>query len=94
MAEYIARVELHNGTYQDYETLHASMQRRGFARTVVGSDNLKYQLPTATYIARNSASTADEACNAAIAAAKETGRTHSLIVTDWNIARWSGLPKV
>jgi hypothetical protein len=38
--------------------------------------------------------TLDVACDAAIEAAKKTGRGYSLIVTDWNSAQWSGLAKV
>jgi hypothetical protein len=91
---YIARVELHSATYADYEQLHAAMQQLGFARTVRGDNQTAYQLPTATYIMRNVTITLADACNAAVAAAITTGKTHSLIVTDWISAQWSGLAPV
>jgi site-specific DNA-cytosine methylase len=46
MANYIARVELHTATYEDYERLHASMQARGYSRTIAGDNGTVYKLPT------------------------------------------------
>jgi len=37
MSKYIVRVELHHADYQDYEQLHAAMEKKGFARKVQGS---------------------------------------------------------
>ena len=94
MANYIARVELHKAGYDDYEKLHAEMQQRSFARTIVGSDNKTYQLPTGTYVARNTSMTLDAALNAAKAAANATGRTSWVIAADWSSASWNGLAVV
>ncbi len=94
MANYIARVELHAANYNDYETLHAQMAQRGYARTIVGSDNATYQLPTGTYVMRNTNRTLQDALNLAVASANATGRTSSIIVTDWTTATWQGLPPV
>jgi hypothetical protein len=47
MANYMARIELHSATWNDYEVLHASMQRRGFLRIIKSSNGKSYQLPMA-----------------------------------------------
>ncbi len=94
MANYIARVELHKATYQDYEQLHANMAGRGYARTIVGDDGKTYQLPTGTYVARNATASLQVALDAAEEAATETGKAWSIIVADWSAARWNGLSVV
>jgi hypothetical protein len=79
MANYIARVELHDADYDDYETLHAEMEQRGYARTIVGSDGVTYQLPTGTYVMRNTNLSLQDALNRAYEAANATGKTSSII---------------
>ncbi len=49
MASFTTRVELHDGTYQDYETLHAAMEREGFSRLIRSDSGQWYHLPTAEY---------------------------------------------
>ncbi len=53
MANYLARVELHAASFDDYELLHAQMQQRGFYRAVIVDDGYTHQLPTGTYVVRN-----------------------------------------
>lgn len=91
MANYIARVELHSAAWNDYEILHVSMQRRGYHRVIQGSDGQWYQLPTGTYVVRNTDSTLQNALHAATAAANETGKASAVVVADWGAASWSGL---
>ena len=38
MANYMARVELHQAGPEDYERLHATMQQRGYVREMTGED--------------------------------------------------------
>ena len=45
MANYLARVELHNAKYEDYETLHEVIGQRGFARTIVANDGRNISCP-------------------------------------------------
>ena len=92
MANYIARVELHSATWNDYELLHASMQRRGYLRTIKASDGKWYQLPTGTYVVEGTTSTLQNALNAATEAARETGKQSWVLVADWNNGTWLGLP--
>lgn len=91
MANYIARVELHKATYDDYEQLHSSMAARGYARTIGADDGNTYELPTGTYVALNSSATLQTAIDAAKNAAKETGKKYSIIVGNWNAVKMNGL---
>jgi len=91
MANYMARVELHLAGPEDYELLHASMQQRGYVREMPGEDGAIYQLPTGTYFVTNTSAMLHVALNAAVDAAKETGKSAAVIVTDWSAARWTGL---
>ena len=52
MPQFITRVELHDATWQNYQTLHAAMEAENFSRTIQGSDESCYHLPTAEYVAR------------------------------------------
>lgn len=89
MANYVARIELHGATYDDYERLHAAAARRGFLRTIVSGDGKRYQLPTGTYAVENTNATLVQAYDAAEAAAAETQKRFWVVVTDWASARWS-----
>ncbi len=91
---YIARITIHNGTFQDYEALHKQMLRVGFKRYITSGTGQHYALPDATYEAE---STADlnavhvAARNAAIAAVP--GRQEpQVLVVKYEVAQWSGLP--
>jgi hypothetical protein len=70
------------------------MQQYGYARTVRGDDGKTYQLPTGTYVTASALSSTATALDAAVAAANATGKTSSIIVADWNSARWQGLAVV
>ena len=90
MANYMARVELHQAGPEDYERLHANMKQRGYLREMTGEDGAIY-LPTGTYFVTNTSAMLHVALNAAMDAAKETGKSAAVIVTDWSAARWTGL---
>jgi hypothetical protein len=49
MATFMTRVELHSADEDDYETLHAAMEKEGFNRTITSDDGVTYHLPTAEY---------------------------------------------
>jgi hypothetical protein len=91
MANYMARVEVHQAGPEDYERLNATMQQRGYVREMTGEDGADYQLPTGTYFVTNTSAMLHVALNAAVDAAKETGKSAGVIVTDWSMARWAGL---
>ena len=89
MANYVARIELHNATYDDYEKLHAAAAHRGLLRTIVSDGGQKFQLPAGTYVAAGTGATLQQAYDAAEAAARETRKTFWVVVADWVSARWS-----
>jgi hypothetical protein len=93
MANYIAMVELHLASPEDYEKLHQSMQLRGYVRKITGEDGVVYQLPAGTYFVSGTSAVLSVALNAAVDAANETGKKSAVIVTDWQSARWFGLAK-
>jgi hypothetical protein len=64
MANYLARVELHLASPEDYEQLHLSMQRRGYTRRITGEDGISYRLPTGTYFVSGTSAMLSVALNA------------------------------
>ena len=91
MANHIARVELHAARYEDYEELHDEMRQQGFSREIRCSDGKDYNLPTGTYVIRNTNLSTSEALSRAGTAAEQTGKKSSIIVADWDSASWRGL---
>jgi hypothetical protein len=89
MANYVARIELHNATYDDYETLHAAAARRGFLRVIASHNGQKYQLPTGTYVAEKTTATLEQAYDAAQAAAADTRKAFWVVVADWGSAKFA-----
>ncbi len=89
MANYLARVELHKATSDDYDTLHEAMRKRGFSRFIFSGQNKKYRLPTGTYVATGSSWTLQQAYDFAIAGAADTGKSSWVIVVDWQNGQFS-----
>ena len=92
MSKYIVRVELHHADYQDYEQLHAAMEKKGFARKVQGSDGQIYDLPEAEYFVSTQRDIS-EVRAAARNAAVGTGRKNAVLVTQSVTSAWIGLKK-
>lgn len=93
MTNFLARVELHSATYQDYETLHNAMATRGFNRFILGDDGVSYWLPTGTYVATNTDWHRSTALEKAKAAAAQTSKKSSIIVADRTASTWTGLER-
>jgi hypothetical protein len=91
MANYLACVELYSAAAGDYEMLHRAMELRGFSRKIAGEDGVAYLLPAGSYFVSGTSAMLSVALGAAVDAAKETGKNASVLVTDWQAARWSGL---
>lgn len=92
MADFTTRVELHDADSDDYEKLHAAMERRGFTRWIQSDDGVKYDLPTAEYNFEGD-KTRKEVLALAKEAAGTTNLRYGIIVTEANGRTWSGLPK-
>jgi hypothetical protein len=93
MAKFTTRVELHSATCSDYETLHASMEHRGFSRQIEAEDGKTYNLPTAEYN-RVGNLTREQVLYSAKDAASETGKSFAVLVTESNGRTWVGLEQV
>ena len=93
MAKFSVRVELHAASYADYEKLHASMERRGFSRTIKADAGKTYHLPTAEYDGGGDV-TLQQVLELAKAAAAETGKTFEVFVTESAGRVWFGLKEV
>jgi hypothetical protein len=87
---YLVRVELHNASWADYQTLHAAMENRSFQRTIRAGNGVEYHLPTAEYAVDTTAS-GEQVRAAADAAAATTGKAHGLLVVRYDMAWWTGL---
>jgi hypothetical protein len=90
MRNYLVRVELHDATWDDYESLHAEMADRGFSREITGDDGVSYQLPTAEYVI-NTASAVERVRALAAEAATTTRRKFGVIVAEFSRSAWTGL---
>lgn len=91
MASFTTRVELHDGKYDDYVRLHEAMQQKGFLRRIQADDGW-YELPWAEYNYVGN-ETAERVRDAATAAARSTGKTFCVLVTEGR-RYWHGLKKV
>src|SRR5579872_1592257 len=93
MTNYTVRVELHNADEDDYATLHAEMEDRGFVRWSAGKDGSKDRLPTAEYNLAGTNIQRDEALKRAKAAAyaAKSNPTPWIVVTESAGRSWSGL---
>lgn len=90
MANFITRVELHQASWQDYESLHKQMEARGFSRAIRSNDGVWYKLPTAEYVL-SATLTATQVRDLATLAANATGRSNSVLTCDYGSAAWIGL---
>jgi len=90
MAKFTVRVELHSASEDDYWQLHGAMQDRGFSRTIRSGNGITYNLPTAEYNFEGSANQ-DQVLQAAKQAAKTTGRSFGVIVSEAVGRTWEGL---
>jgi protein-disulfide isomerase-like protein with CxxC motif len=93
MAAFITRVELHDSTSADYETLHQAMAAQGFTRVISGDDGVSYTLPTGEYFGQSETGT-NEVTNLAGFAASMTGKAFALLVTEFERISWRGLKPV
>jgi hypothetical protein len=90
LAAFTTRVELHYADEDDYDTLHAAMERRGFSRLITSDKGVTYHLPTAEYD-YNGAKTRNAVLALAKAAAIETKRKYAVLVTESKGRTWIGL---
>lgn len=90
---YLVRVELHGAVYDDYQKLHKFMESEGFTRTIVASDGISYQLPTAEYHGVTTLNT-NSVLEVVQRAVKNTGKTGMVLVNQYSQWMSSGLVPV
>lgn len=90
MADFTVRVELHQGTLADYQTLHAAMEQQGFSRFIKADGGQIYQMPWAEYTCSGNLSSV-QVTDIARSAADTTGKANAIFVTEANSRAWIGL---
>jgi hypothetical protein len=90
MADFTVRVELHQATLADYQTLHAAMEQQGFSRLIRADDGQIYQMPWAEYNGSGTFSST-QVCDFARAAANTTKKGNAVLVTESTSRAWIGL---
>ncbi|WEK47248.1 MAG: type V toxin-antitoxin system endoribonuclease antitoxin GhoS [Candidatus Andeanibacterium colombiense] len=95
MTQFTTRMVLHGADREEYITLHAEMEKRGFSRTITADSGKVYHLPDAEYDFSGNV-TRDHVRNLAMAAAKAAAprRRAASLVTQANGRTWTGLDEV
>lgn len=93
MTWFITRVVLHGATDNDYDLLHAEMQKRGFDRVIESDEGKPYWLPQGTYFSKSNF-TADKVRELADDAAESTHDDHAVFVALTPSIRWRGLKEL
>jgi hypothetical protein len=91
MADFTVRVELHQATWTDYETLHTAMEQKGFSRKITSSEGTTYQLPLAEYNGSSPTLNSSQIRDIARAAAATTGKSNAVLVSESVSRAWIGL---
>jgi len=89
---FITRVELHDATGDDYETLHREMTARVFHRVIQDDSGRLNRLPTAMYYSQSTELNVLGVKELAVQAANATGRrswVFTCLTTHWAT---TGLP--
>jgi hypothetical protein len=92
MASFTTRVELHDATYNDYDTLHKAMEVEGFLRLIKSDNGTWYHLPTAEYN-RITDLTRAQVLDSAKRAATKTKKAFAVLVTESDGRTWTGFKK-
>jgi hypothetical protein len=93
MADFTVRVELHDATRTDYDTLHAAMEQKGFSRMITSSEGKTYELPLAEYNGSSATLNSSQIRDVARAAAA-TGKCNAVLVSESVSRAWIGLTAV
>lgn len=94
MSKFAIRCTIHNGSWQDYENLHAGLANIRCFRTVVADNGQRYALPEATYVC-DSAAAIGQLRDAVMQVARRVSPTKEapqVIIFRWDIAAWSLKP--
>jgi hypothetical protein len=90
MTTYAIRCTIHDGSWQDYENLHAAFATIGCYRTITSDSGKRYSLPDATYICDTLLSV-EQLRDAALQVAQQVappGQWPEVIVFELDSAAW------
>lgn len=88
---YTVRIELHSSQYNpDFETLHSSMEREGFKKTITADGGKTYHLPRGEYYI-STTKDCSQVLDASKRAVSTTRQSAEIIVTEAKAIRWDGL---
>ncbi|WP_258086954.1 DUF2622 domain-containing protein [Xenorhabdus bovienii] len=93
MADFTVRIELHNATSSDYETLYDKMKTKGFRKTTLGERG-NYELPSAEYDYSSDTRNCGDVRDLAYDVAKSVKKDPSVLVTEAKNRSWIGLKKI
>ena len=93
MAQFIVRVELHDGTRDDYTRMHQLLAAQGIVDIITSSDGKRYKLPPAEYTYVGNA-TIDQVRATCQQAAAKVVQSYAVLVTQSVRIAWSGLQEV
>lgn len=97
MAKFITRIELQYADSDDYEKLHAEMEKEGFEKTIIGDDGQKFHLPDGEYFydkpihVNAYEKDFDAVLNKAIKAANKTNKSFRAITSRTDALKWHNL---
>lgn len=81
MADFFARVELHQARWpDDYQTLHSALAKHGFTNCVPVDDGSVWQLPTGFYYSTNRIDDKQRVARAVKECADNTGYKNEVVV--------------
>jgi hypothetical protein len=80
MARYFARVELHNGDSDDYETLRTKLKVKGFSNCIAIKSGGSKKLPTGFYVATLGEFVVSKVAKTVKDAADSTGLGNEVVV--------------
>jgi len=93
MTWFMARIELHHASYQDYLNLHSYMAEGGYTTTIRADNGGIFRLPPAEYTLIAEC-TLQQALARAQRAAEKTGKRFAAVVCEYSVCSWVGLEQV
>ena len=92
MTMFTTRVELHEASWKDYETLHEAMKRQGFRTKITADGGQIYNLPPAEYDYIGSLD-ANAVLERAKQAAANVKKSYAVLVSESTLRTWYNLAK-
>jgi len=92
MAQYTIRIELHDATWDEYETMYQYLAAQGITDIIISKEGIRYKMPPAEYNYEGNA-TRSQVLDMAKASAAKVVRSYAVLVTESAGRTWYGLDK-